>query len=157
MSKLLGRIFNSAGVLGLFSEEDQFEYLKLVESGQKTEANDMLWKEGCDKIVLSYDKFNIPYDMWVVGSRSYDNYYIYPFTVDPSSEMLSKNSDIIYDPIKVSYWAINKVGGVQTMWVMSAYPVLVNYDIIERANKLFPVQFECDSKMIGHICSMVGC
>jgi hypothetical protein len=53
MSKLLGRIFNSAGVLGLFSEEDQFEYLKLVESGQKTEANDMLWKEGCDKIVLS--------------------------------------------------------------------------------------------------------
>jgi len=151
---LLGRIFNAAGVLGLFLEEDQYKWLALVESGKNSEANDMLWNEGCDKVLLSYAKFNIPYDMWVVGNKIADHYVAFPFTVDTSSEMLSKDSGLIYDPIKVSYWAKNRVGGIQTMWAMSAYPVLINSNVIERANKLYPIQFECDVNIIRHICVM---
>ena len=149
---MFGRIFPNAGVLGLFNSEDQYEWIRLKKAGKNDKANQMLWADGCDKITLSYDKLNITYDKWIVSQKLHDTYVVYPFTVDPTSDML-KSKDIIYDPIKISYWSKDLSDGIQTMWVMSAYPVLINTDVVEQVHYIFTDSYVCDSKMLGHICS----
>jgi hypothetical protein len=153
---MTGRVFHNAGVFGLFHEEDQLKWINFLNSGEISKANDMLWLDDYDKITLSYENLSICYDMWVVGKASNTYYVLYPFATDPNDMMLSNTSGLVFDPIKVSYWCRNKTGGIQTMWVMSGYPIIVSKDIVEAANRLLPNEYDCDAKIVTGICMYSG-